>query len=95
MKNLGERKEVREEKKDGEQGEQGEKREQKRKREKSNRDKKIYALTKSESMTSTTLYSHDTASQCVHPVLPTLLGTVYAHVHVLITMHQVATGTCS
>ena len=46
--------------------------------------KKIYVLTKSESMTSTTLYSHDTASQCVHPVLPTLLGTVYAHVHVLI-----------
>ena len=85
MKNLGERKEVREDKEDGEQGEQGGKREQERKREKSNRDKKkIYVLTKSESMTSITLHSHDTASQCVHPVLPTLLGTVYAHVHVLI-----------
>ena len=55
-------------------GNKGREREQERKREKSNRDKKkIYALTKSESMTSTTLYSHDTAS---HPVLPTLLGTV-------------------
>ena len=46
---------------------------------------KISLVTKSELMTSTTLYSRDTASQCVHPVLPTLLGTVYVRVHVLTT----------
>ena len=58
-------------------------REQERKIQKSNR---VYVLTKSESMTSTTLHSRDTTSRCVYPVLPTLLGTVlYVHVHVLTT----------